>query len=181
MRGRRIASRGYRRGSLKARLRCLLGHDRDDPARWVARLNFHYRTDHPSDWQSIQHHCRLFAPVLGAAAALGLYSISNFDSLHASPVRNTAPRRFPRSRSNITSSRSLLCVAFPFQQGINLSLTVVDCLIAASTGLTYEGRFQRASRHNDPAPYVQTQLEIDVPIFHQAVPGGCVALKHLKR
>jgi hypothetical protein len=68
-----------------ARVRCLLRRDRNDPARWVARLNFHYRTDHPRDRQPIQHHCRLLAPVLGAAAAPGLYQVSNFDSLHASP------------------------------------------------------------------------------------------------
>jgi len=68
-----------------ARVRCLLGRDRNDPSRWVARLNFHYRADHPRDRQSIQHHCRPLAPVLGAAAAPGLYQVSNFDSLHASP------------------------------------------------------------------------------------------------
>src|ERR1700676_3551895 len=63
----------------------LLRHDRDDPAHWVARLNFHNRADQPRDRQSIQYHCCLFASVLRAAAAPGLHWVSDFDSLHASP------------------------------------------------------------------------------------------------
>ncbi len=49
-------------------------------------LTFITERDHPSDSQSLQHHCGLLAPVLGAAAAPGLYWISNFEGLHASPM-----------------------------------------------------------------------------------------------
>jgi hypothetical protein len=64
--GLRISIRGHdgevaylhhqvRAGGLKSILGCdaLLGYDRDDPARMVARLNFHYRMDHPRDRHAI--------------------------------------------------------------------------------------------------------------------------------
>jgi hypothetical protein len=68
----------------------------DSPPRWVARLNFHDRTDHPRDRQSVQHHYRPFAPILGKAAASRLSRVSNFYRLHATPmvaVRDTVLRR----------------------------------------------------------------------------------------
>src|SRR5450756_1318594 len=39
--------------SLNLGCNTLLRHHRDCPPRWVARLNFHYRTNHPRDWHSI--------------------------------------------------------------------------------------------------------------------------------
>jgi hypothetical protein len=104
-RGRRMVSSGMlARVSLRLGCDALLRHDRDDPACWVARLNFHHRTDHPRDRQSLQHHRRLLAPVLSVAAASSLYWISNFDSLHASPmvaVCETVPRRSARYQRTV--------------------------------------------------------------------------------
>jgi hypothetical protein len=78
----------------------------DGPARWIAGLMLLDRTDHPRDRQSIQHHSRLLAPILGEAATSGLYWVSNFDRLHASPavaVRETVPRRSARYRATVNN------------------------------------------------------------------------------
>src|SRR5882672_2436403 len=71
-----------------------------------------YRTDHPRHRQSIQHHSRLPAPVLGEATTSGLYWISNIDRLHASvAVRETVPRRSARYRATVNNdSEPALCV-----------------------------------------------------------------------
>jgi hypothetical protein len=68
----------------------------DSPPRWLARLDFHDRADHRRDGQSIQHHYRRFATVLGKAAASRLSRVSNFYCLHTAPmvvVRDTVLRR----------------------------------------------------------------------------------------
>jgi hypothetical protein len=84
----------------------LLCYHRDGPAHRIAGLMLLYRTDHPRDRQSVQHHSRLLAPILGEAATSGLYRISNIDSLHASPavaVRETVPRRPARYRATVNN------------------------------------------------------------------------------
>jgi hypothetical protein len=55
-----------------------------------------YRTNHPCHRQSIQHHGRPLAAILGIAATSSLYRISNLNTLHTSPMvtaRETVPRR----------------------------------------------------------------------------------------
>lgn len=72
-----------------------------------ARLNFHDRTDHPRDRQSVQHHCRPFAPILGKAAASRLSRVSNFYRLHATPmvaVRDTVLRRSAPYQGRVNQS-----------------------------------------------------------------------------
>ena len=74
----------------------LLCYHRDGPAHGIAGLMllYLYRTDHPRHRQSVQHHSRLLAPILGEAATSGLYRISNIDSLHASPIVAVYAKQF---------------------------------------------------------------------------------------
>jgi hypothetical protein len=63
---------------------------------WLLDLTSITERTIPVTGMPFKHQSRLFAPVLGVAATSSLYWISNFDSLHASPmaaVRETVPRR----------------------------------------------------------------------------------------
>jgi hypothetical protein len=77
------------------------------------------RANHSSDRQSVQYHCRLFAPVLSAAAALGLYWISNFDSLHASPMVGGTWTEFKGDRKKDVEAMSALMRA----KGVHRTVT----------------------------------------------------------
>jgi hypothetical protein len=59
-----------------------LGNDRDDPARRVAGLNFHDRTDQPSDGRSLHRHGCFLAAMLIIAAASRDFWIGRIKRLH---------------------------------------------------------------------------------------------------
>jgi hypothetical protein len=74
-----------RTDGLKSELGCgeWLRYDRDDPTRRSAGPIFEHRTDHPRDGQSLYGQLRLFAPILGVAAASRQFWINYLELLHA--------------------------------------------------------------------------------------------------
>jgi hypothetical protein len=62
-----------------------LRNDRDDPARRIAGLNFHDRTDQPRDERSLYGQGCFLAAMLVIAAASRDFWISRLERLHASP------------------------------------------------------------------------------------------------
>jgi len=74
-----------RRDGLKSELGCgeWPRYDRDDPTRRSAGPIFEHRTDHPRDGQSLYGQLRLFAPILGVAAASRQFWINYLELLHA--------------------------------------------------------------------------------------------------
>ena len=71
-----------------------LGHDRDDPARRVAGLNFHDRMNQPRDERSLHGQGCFFTAMLIITAASRDFWICRLERLHALQVAacETVPR-----------------------------------------------------------------------------------------
>ena len=79
-----------------------LGNDRDDPARRVAGLNFHDRTDQPRDERSLQGQGCFLAAMLIVAAASRDFCVDRLKRLHALPRDG---RRNGSTRPGIPTAR----------------------------------------------------------------------------
>jgi hypothetical protein len=128
-----------------------LCNDRDDPARRVARPNFHHRTDKRRDERSLYRHGRLLAAMLVIATASRNFWIRRLESLH---VDQAAARETVPSRQRMHSPSGGLRVNDPVGRCRRIKAFASRCVCGTTCPLMGQ------SRRSGPAPTTSRHPEI---------------------